>query len=520
MCAQRKKAVVSRGTRPSDGSASTSATGRSLLAHFRVPLLLAGAVLALASYLVSVPSNPLGFYTDESSIAYNAYTISQSGSDEYGVRWPLYFRAFDEYKNPTYIYLLAGLFKIFGPSIWLARVLSGISGFGAVLLLGVLARQMTGEDRIGVVVALTAMMTPWLFEISRLVFEVALFPLALVLFLLALYRAQSRTAWTLLDTLWVASTLGLMTYTYTIGRLLGSLLALGLAIFGRRSRWTRIGQTWIAYGILLVPLLVFSQRHPGALTGRFYAVSYIQPESGISEIAGEFLKRYLDNLSLRSLLLIGDVNIRHHVPGMGSMLAVTMFLGLVGAVLVLWSRWRDPWWQFILYGLAVSVVPAAFTARSFHTLRLIAFPIFLLVLTVPALTWLGGSGKGLKAARPGLYVLLVLALLQGVVFQWQFYRDGPKRGHAFNRGFPEAFAAATALQSRPIYLIAGPGKYTYIHAYWYGTLEGMDASEFVSLSDGERPPAQSLVIDDMSGEPCARCQHILMRPPYYVYRVL
>jgi hypothetical protein len=153
-------------------------------------------------------------------------------------------------------------------------------------------------------------------------------------------------------------------------------------------------------------------------------------------------------------------------------------------------------------------------------LHLSAFPVFLLVLTVPALTWLGGSAKGPKAARPGLYLLLVLTLLQAAVFQWQFYRDGPKRGDAFDAGFPEAFAAATALQSRPIYLIGGPGKYTYVHAYWYGTLGGMDASAFVRLSVGARPPAQSLVIDDMFGEPCARCQLILMRPPYIVYRVL
>lgn len=251
MRAQRKKSVVR------------------ILAPYRVPLCLAGAGLALAFYLASVPSNPLGFFTDESSIAYNAYAIAHSGSDEYGVRWPLYFRAFpltargaDEYKNPAYIYLLAGLFKIFGPSIWLARLLSGLSGFGAAVLLGVLTRRLTGEDRIGVVVALTAMVTPWLFEVSRLVFEVALFPLTLVLFLLALHRAQSRPVWTLLDTLWLASALGFITYTYSIGRLLGSLLALGLLIFGRRAGWVRIGQTWLIYGIPLVPLLVFSQRHP------------------------------------------------------------------------------------------------------------------------------------------------------------------------------------------------------------------------------------------------------------------
>jgi 4-amino-4-deoxy-L-arabinose transferase-like glycosyltransferase len=492
----------------------------SFLARSRLPLWLAGWVLGLAFSLASVPNNPLGFFIDESSIAYNAYTISRSGSDEYGVRWPLYFRAFDEYKNPTYIYLLAGLFKVFGPSIWLARLLSAIVGLSAAVLLGILAGRMTGQDRVGVIVALTALVTPWLFEISRLVFEVALFPLTLVLFLLALYRAQTRVVWTPLDTLWLASTLGLITYTYSTGRLLGSLLALGLLVFARRSRWTGILRTWIIYGVLLVPLLVFNQRHPGALTARFYEVSYIRPQSTLLEIAGEFLKNYLDNLSLRSLLVIGDVNVRHHVPGMGSMLAATVLLGVVGLVLVLWSRWRDPWWQFILYGLVVSVVPAALTAHPFHTLRLIAFPVFLLVLTVPALAWLVEGGKRLSAPRAAFSLLLVLTLLQAAVFQWQFYQEGPKRGYAFDAGFPEVFAAATVLQSRPMYLIAGPGRYTYIHAYWYGTLEGMDASEFVRLSAGERPPAQSLVIDDMFGEPCVRCQIILMRPPYVVYRAL
>lgn len=44
---------------------------------------------------------------------------------------------------------------------------------------------------IGLVVGLTALITPWLFEISRLVFEVALLPLALGLFLLAVIRATT-----------------------------------------------------------------------------------------------------------------------------------------------------------------------------------------------------------------------------------------------------------------------------------------------------------------------------------------
>src|SRR5438067_2146109 len=54
--------------------------------------------LAAVLYFVHVPAQPAGFSIDESSICYNAYTISQTGHDEYGQPWPLFFRAFGEYK--------------------------------------------------------------------------------------------------------------------------------------------------------------------------------------------------------------------------------------------------------------------------------------------------------------------------------------------------------------------------------------------------------------------------------------
>jgi len=70
-----------------------------------------------------------GFVTDESSIAFDALTISRTGADEHGATMPLYFRAFGEYKNPVYIYLLALEFRITGPSILAARALSILLGF-------------------------------------------------------------------------------------------------------------------------------------------------------------------------------------------------------------------------------------------------------------------------------------------------------------------------------------------------------------------------------------------------------
>src|SRR5947199_166577 len=141
------------------------------------PLSGPACALALALYWADVPDNPPGFYIDESSIAYNAETIAQTGRDEHGEAWPLFFRAFGDYKNPTYVYLLAAVFRLAGPSILAARLLSAALGAAAALLLGLLALRMTRSTEAGAVVACSALLTPWLYECSRLAFEVSAYPL-------------------------------------------------------------------------------------------------------------------------------------------------------------------------------------------------------------------------------------------------------------------------------------------------------------------------------------------------------
>src|ERR1044071_6250898 len=102
-----------------------------------------------AFYARGAATNPPGFFVDESSVAYNAHTISQTGRDEHGEAFPLYFRAFGDYNNPVYVYLLAALFKVTGPSVTDARLLSAALGALAALLLGLLAARMTDSTWAG-----------------------------------------------------------------------------------------------------------------------------------------------------------------------------------------------------------------------------------------------------------------------------------------------------------------------------------------------------------------------------------
>src|SRR5215831_12602920 len=219
-----------------------SATTRPPFIWLRLAAIVLGFVLLYLFYISDLSHNPPGFYVDESAIAYNAYCIAHTGANEFGTRFPLFFPVYTDgwtqYANPTQIYLLAIPFTFLKPSIVLARRFAATWVFLACLLLGVLAWRVSGKESIGIIISVIAIFTPWLFDVSRLVMETFFYPMALALFLLAVYAAQKQEHWSWLNVGALAATLMLLTYSYTIGRLLGPLLAAGLIIFA--TSWPRI----------------------------------------------------------------------------------------------------------------------------------------------------------------------------------------------------------------------------------------------------------------------------------------
>jgi hypothetical protein len=481
-------------------------------------LLVLIVVLAAGSYYWRVPGHPPGFSIDESSITYNAYEISRNGRDEYGNSWPLFFRAFGEYKNPTIIYILAALFRLTGPSILVARALTATLGVLTGFLLGLLTWKTTRHWTAAAIVTLSALLSPWLFESSRLVFEVAIYPGLVALFLLAVWRASLRTRWNWTDVLALAATLGLLTYSYSIGRLLAPLLALGLALFVNRGRWRGVFWTWSVYGLLLVPMLVFHRQHPEALTGRFRALTYLASGKSVATNMGEFARHYLANINPWRWLMTGEGDIRDHLQDFGSLLAASILLAIVGLVIVLRRHRHDPWWRFIIYGLVVAPVPASLTSNPFPQLRLIAFPIFFLVFLVPATSWLLESNRLQKTKRILLVIAVGMVLVQGFLFQQRYHQNAPTLWYVFDARFPrKVLAPALATKERSITLLDEPGKAGYIHALWYGVLAHLEPARFIRLPLGERPQPGAVVIS--TEQECRDCRPIARALNYIVYRV-
>lgn len=522
----------------------------------RVSLWVVGLGVLFALFTSGITRNPPGFSIDESCYSYNAYVLAKTGADESGQRFPLFFLVFRDgfiqIYHPVHEYLLAIVFLFFPPSILAARLFSAFGLFSACLLTGLLARRISGRRTIGVIVAAMALATPWFFEYARLAWETHLVPVLTILYMLSVYRAQAKERWSLVDISLIASTLTLLTYCYASGRALAPLLAGGLIfLVTTRQRVMDVTKTWLLYGMTLIPVLLFSRHHPGLLIKRFNEVSYIRPGMPLGDIASQFVKKFLEDQSLDKLLLLGDPHPRHHVPGSGGPFYFAVFiLVIMGLAIVLVRRRSDPWWRFVLYGLAAAVVPSAIGTWPFHQSRLLAYPLFLLVLTVPALEWLLarrreptlaasqgpgpgkplweegqaiGSGIGESAVPRSVRLLILCSLLaftglETYWFQTVYRRDGPNRSFYFDVPYKDAYDAAIRQPTRPIYLEDGKWGPGYIHALWYATVERRPTTQFANLKPGTRPPAGSVVIS--TAETCERCETIVHAGVYHVYKAL
>ena len=456
-------------------------------------LLGLGSVLAVCAFQLWIdPSNPPGYHRDEAALSLNAYTLSQSLRDEDGARLPLFFRSYDDYKSPLYPYLLAGVFRVTGPSREVARGSSAVLVLAGVLLLGLLARRLTGRWVVAVSTVVLAGITPWLFELGRMAIEATLEPLIVVGLLLVLRRAVDRGSYGVGTGVAAGVVLGLLTYSYTGSRLLGPLLAAALVVFAGRQRWRFVVSAWGALAVSLLPMGVYALRHPGALTARYRATSIARDGTSGLEVPLQAVGNWFRDFDPWHWATSGDPAPYIHNGGYGSLFLAVSALAVAGVVLVLLHRRDDLWWRYVLVATLLVPVPASLTVDRYDAIRLAALPVFVLVLAIPALDALLASARGSWLARGAVAVLAVTVVLQFGQFLDAYRTRGPARVVLFDAGvgslLHDAFASGATIYTD----YDDRGAQT--QARWHALTAGVPESRVVVLPDGGVPPPGSLVL--------------------------
>lgn len=379
--------------------------------------ILLFAIVIFAAFLrfYNLSSIPVSLYWDEVSSAYNAYSLLQTGRDEFGNKFPLLFHAFEDYKTPANIYLTAIAIKIFGLNEFSARFTSAFFGTLTVLISFFLAKEIIKKKIFEVDPAYIALLattllaiSPWHIQFSRAGFEAnsGLFFVVLGAFLLFKYLNTKSYKFLFAS----ISSYAFSIYFYRsiwifVPLFLFSFFLINFNVFFSKQNIKGTLLAIILFIVLLLPFIPVMLSHEGMVRSDQVSVvnnssekvyefaKKIEATGEIGKIiynrrivyALEIGQNYLSHFSPNFLFINGDGNGRHGVKGVG-ILYIWAILFIIPGLFALKKLERKTAYVLTVW-IAIAIIPAAIAIPSPHALRslnMIPIPQIILALGIVA----------------------------------------------------------------------------------------------------------------------------------------
>jgi 4-amino-4-deoxy-L-arabinose transferase-like glycosyltransferase len=420
--------------------------------HWTILFLI--LILAVFLRFWQLGKTPKGFYLDEAALGYNAYSIMQTGKDEFGKSWPILFRSFGDFKAPVYTYLLIPIYKIFGMSVWSTRVLSAASGVAGIWFVFWLVKNLSQKTNLALITVLLLAISPWAIIFSRTSYETNVAFTFFVIALWSFYKFKKNKKYLILAAIMAA----LAFLTYHSERVIVPLVFLVLFIRERKNIFDKknIKTLVIAFvlGFLIILPTVKLMTTPGFLS-RLNSLSILSPSvkqpSGFDQnLTGwknivfnnrqilqmkEFSSLYTSYFSPRYLFGLGDPGPRSSYPDLAPFLFWELPFFIIG---IIWlfkkTEIKNKEIKFLLVLLMiVSPIPASITRDPFSSIR--ALP---LVLPLTILVAIGVNKFLEKYQKIGLVMLIGLIIWSGgKIYLSVFKFNDYFRGYAWEEGIEE-----------------------------------------------------------------------------------
>lgn len=411
----------------------------------RKPLLLF-LIFALAAFLrfYKLGSIPNGLYQDETSIGYNALSILETGKDEHGNSWPLYFKSFGDHKLPVYIYLTAASVKLFGLTEWAVRFPSALFGTLTIPLIFFFLQKLFRSYRLSFIASLLLAINPWHLHYSRATFEVSIALFFIILGSLLLARKV------LLGTLFFI----IAFYSYNLTRLLAPLLYLlalwvykikpkpyifvvsfilllpfFITLFAGGGAQSARGTFIFTSAVVQAPLLEF-RSYLLALPGAFVKLFFNQP----LQTAWLYIQNVVHYFSVEFFFLTGSAHGNHGIGNVGQFYLFELPLIIFGFLQAL----RSSKYTLILGWTVITIAVAALTREAPHATRsfFLLFPMvtFSSIGLLEILAWL-------RTKQIIMFIGIALVVYNLVYYFSSYYVR-----------FPVAYAAAWRSADKPLAL--------------------------------------------------------------------
>lgn len=321
---------------------------------------------------------PNGLYVDEVAIGFNAYTILKTGKDEYGNRFPVLFRSFNDYKLPVYIYLTSISEFFLGKNPAAVRLPSVLFGTLSIPVFIYLINLLTHKRKLALVGGFLLAVSPWHLQFSRTAFEanVNLF-IILLATLITIYSLRGRCFLFLIG----LSLFSLGIYTYQSSLIIAPLLLVVIFLVFKEKREEMFhlpkNKKFIifSFGLLCFMLLPYFLHFMQALN-RGISESFLRdvhpyksdaPSTVLLLSIDQFVRNFLSYFSLDYLFFEGDSIGRHSVREMG-MIYVWELPFYIAGISLLFKKMNKSKLFFFLF-LLLSPIAASLATPNPHALR-------------------------------------------------------------------------------------------------------------------------------------------------------
>ena len=364
---------------------------------------------------------PPGIFVDETNAAGDALRILDGWrASPFGVGW---------FETPLgYIYYMAGLIKLFGPTYYTLKAASLIPALLTLPALYLLGRELFGP-RVALAALAFLAFNRWHMTMSRWGWnEVAppLFHILAVYFLARGSRTRNLGSFALAGVV-----MGLGMYTYLASRLavLAILAYIGYRVLVERGylrrAWQGLLLFLVAYALVFGPLVTTYVRNPFTFLNRSQQVSILNdmkaqyraenaPSPLVQRALGalglptnitfEPLKRSVIK-HLRMFHIEGDYNPRHNIPGQPMLDPITGAFFVLGLLLALW-RWRDHRYGLLLLWIPIVLLGGILTLareapQAYRTLGVVpAIGLLAGDALVRSVQWLEAQAARLLSRSP------------------------------------------------------------------------------------------------------------------------
>jgi 4-amino-4-deoxy-L-arabinose transferase-like glycosyltransferase len=433
-------------------------------------------VIAAVIRLTALPAAPPGLNQDEAANAWNAWCLLQTGRDQAGAPWPIFWtHALGADRSTLYLYTLLPFQAIGGLNVWTTRLPAAVGGILTVVLIGWIATRLFDRTT-GLVAAGIAAFAPWYIDLSRWGHEASVGPLLSALSLAALLwagllgtgrdqtaeppglapaatrrphwwqAAKHQPRW------WRGALAGVLSgaacYGYPAVRIYLPLLLFGAltinAVSGRRllrSRAALFAATLFCAGFAVTfgPLLYQHVVNPEMIARRASSVWLWQPGEPALAKAAKVAARYAAHFAPSTLAFTGLDDQQRGPLGFGAFSWYVLPLLLAGLVLTLPRLRRSHSARLLMLGILLYPAGDCLHRYSFETAE-----------------GLVDLGPHILRSAPGLWALVILAAVGGVGLArwlWRLRPNGTKP--------VLAVAIAAALLSDAVFLAFFFGPYRH-----------------------------------------------------------